>query len=69
MMTDWSNNYDLIRHKMERFVIEGPNDDRRTLKINHEDLPNTNTKTSKAVPKTTGASPKDETPTSVGTEG
>ena len=39
------------------------------IKSQHEDLPDTNTKTSKAVPKTTGASPKDETPTSVGTEG
>lgn len=39
------------------------------IKSQHEDLPDTNTKTSKAVPKTTGASPEDETPTSVGTEG
>lgn len=41
MMTDWSNSYDLIRHEMERFAMESHNDDRRTLKINHEDLPNT----------------------------
>ena len=41
MMTDWSNSYDLIRHEMERFVMRGHNDDRRTLRINREDSPGT----------------------------
>lgn len=41
MMTDWSNNYDLIRHEMERFAMRCHNDDKRTLRINYEDSPGT----------------------------
>jgi hypothetical protein len=40
-MTDWSNSYDLIRHEMERFAMEGHDGDKRTLKINREDSPGT----------------------------